>query len=186
MKGFITALALAVFFVAGPAFADDYAIDGSHAAAVFKINHLGISTTHGRFNKIEGSFSNTQGKETLSVTIDATSIDTASAKRDTHLRGPDFFNVKQFPTLTFKSKSWKKTGDKTFDVTGDLTLHGVTKTITVPVVKVGEGKDPWGGHRAGYDTTFTIARADFGMNFMPGGIGATVEITIALEGIKKK
>lgn len=169
----------------GAAFATDWNIDNSHAAAVFQVSHLGISNTHGRFNKISGKIT-TGEKFAVNVEIDAASVDTNDAKRDEHLRGPDFFDVKQFPTLSFVSTAVTKTGDKTYDVTGDLTIHGVKKPITVKVVQVGEGKDPWGGTRIGFDTTFTIKRADFGMNYGPGAVGEDVTITLALEAIQAK
>lgn len=186
MHRIISLAALAALTFGGAAAADDFKLDGAHAAAVFQINHLGVSTVHGRFNDVAGEFTFDPAPEkcAISVTIKADSIDTANKKRDDHLRGPDFFNTKQFPTLTFKSKSWKKTGDNTFDVTGDLTIHGVTKEVTVPVTKVGEGKDPWGGFRMGFDAQFTIKRADYGITFMEGGLGAEVPITVSVEGIK--
>lgn len=188
MKRLLTLLVVTGLSFSGAAFADDFDIDPAHTGAVFNITHLGASTVHGRFNDISGAFSidADPAKNTLKLVIKADTIDTNNKKRDDHLRSPDFFNVKQFPTLEFTSSSWKKTGDKTFDVSGKLTIHGVTKEITVPVTKVGEGADPWGGFRMGFDATFTIKRADYGINFMPDGLGADVPITVSVEGIKKK
>ncbi|MCB9546388.1 MAG: YceI family protein [Myxococcales bacterium] len=184
MKYLLSLVAAAALSFGGAAFAADWKIDGAHAAAVFQVNHLGVSTTHGRFNRIEGTIT-TGDAFKVSVDIDAESIDTANEKRDQHLRGPDFFDTKQFPKLTFKSTAATKASDTTWDVTGDLTIHGVTKSITIKVTKVGEGKDPWGGTRIGFDTEFVIKRADFGMNFMPGGIGEDIKIAVSLEGIQQ-
>ena len=183
----LTQLLLAVSMVfGGSALAVDWNIDNSHAAANFAVSHLGISNTHGRFNKIKGTIGTDGDALKVNVEIDAASVDSNEAKRDEHLRGPDFFDVKQFPTLTFVSTGSTKTGDKTWDVTGDLTIRGVKKSITVKVVKVGEGKDPWGGTRVGFDTTFTIKRADFGMTYGPGAVGEDVTITLAPEAIQAK
>lgn len=189
MKRLLMMVAASGLVYGGVAAADDYTIDAAHTGAVFHINHLGVSHTHGRFNDISGTLSIDEKdptKNQIKVVIKADSIDTNNKKRDDHLRSPDFFNAKQFPTLEFTSKSWKKTGDKTFDVTGTFTLHGVSKEITVPVTKIGEGKDPWGGYRIGYDAKFTIKRGDYGINFMPDGLGAEVPITVSIEAIKKK
>jgi polyisoprenoid-binding protein YceI len=118
------------------------------------------------------------------VTVKVDKLDTANAKRDQHLKSSDFFNAKQFPDIEFKSTGVKSTGDKTFDVTGDLTLHGVTKSITVPMTFVGAATTPMGA-RAGFDATFTIKRSDYGMNFMPGMVGDDVTLMINLEGVKQ-
>lgn len=165
-----------------------YKIDNGHTAALFAVKHLGISHTHGRFNTVAGQFTLDDAdptKSSVSVEIDANSIDSNEKKRDDHLRGPDFFNVKQFPKITFKSTAVKKTGDKQFDVTGDLTIHGVTKSVTLPVTLVGQGQDPWGGTRAGFDAALTIKRADYGVSFMPEGIGEDIHIRLAVEGVKQ-
>jgi len=169
----------------GMAFAAPWAVDNSHAAAVFNVTHLGFSKTWGRFNKISGTVEPGDAPK-VSIEIDAASIDTNDAKRDEHLRGPDFFDVKQFPKLTFTSTAATKTGEGAWDVTGDFTMHGVTKSITVKVTKNGEGKDPWGNTRAGFDAAFSIKRSDYGMNFMPGGIGDEIPIMISLEAIQPK
>lgn len=168
--------------------ADRYALDPDHASVVFKVNHLGFSHTYGRFNKVEGELvldEAAPAKSSLRLTIDAESVDTGNARRDAHLRGPDFFDCKQFPKITFTSKAMRKAGDKVWEVTGDLALHGVTKSLTLTVHQLGTGQDPWGKTRTGGDLEFTVKRSEFGMNFMPGGIGDDVTLMVSIEGIKQ-
>jgi len=168
------------------ALAGSYKIDPAHTSVQFTINHLGISNLNGRFNSIEGTFNfNPKGKSSVKVTIQTNSLDTNHQKRDAHLRSPDFFNVKQFPEIKFVSDSVKYNakGEAT-SMTGKLTLHGQTQVTTVKITPVGAGKDPWGGYRAGFDANMTIKRSDFGMNFMLGGIGDEVNITMNFEATK--
>lgn len=166
--------------------ADKYAIDNVHTAVIFKINHLGVSNSYGRFDDVAGSFT-WDDKDPKAISVDlvikADKVNTNAEKRDQHLVGPDFFNAKQFPVIAFKSKSVTKDG-KGFKVTGALTMHGVTKDISFNFVKVGEGKDPYGNFRLGGETTFTVKRSDFGMNYMVPNLGDDVVITVSLEGIK--
>ena len=119
--------------------AANYQIDPAHSGVVFKIGHLGVSTTVGRFKEFEGQFSYDENSKSgsASFSIKADSVDTNHEARDKHLRSPDFLDVKQFPSLTFKSTQFDGSV-----LTGDLTLHGVTKTIRFDVNKIGEGKDP--------------------------------------------
>lgn len=182
------ALAVALFGGAGAIAADTYKVDGAHSFVVFKVKHLNVGHAYGRFNQVEGSVVLDEAKpesSTIHVTVKTDSVDTANAKRDAHLKGPDFFNVKEFPTIEFKSKSVKKNGED-YEATGDLTLHGVTKEQTVTFKKIGAGKDPWGGTRAGAEAHFTIKRSEFGMKFMLEGVSDEVEITVAVEGVKEK
>lgn len=170
--------------------ADTYKVDPVHSAVIFRIGHFNIGQVYGRFNLTEnaGTFTiDTANPENNSfeIVIDADKIDTGNAKRDDHLRGADFFNVKQFPQITFKSTSVKSAGENVYDVTGDLTLHGVTKPITIQVTKLGEGKDPMGGYRAGLAAEFTVKRSDYGMTGMLEGIGDEVTLMIAFEGVKE-
>ena len=165
--------------------AEAYSIDGAHSFVVFRVNHLGISDSYGRFNEMSGEFQvDGQTPKSLSFQINAESVDSANEDRDKHLRSPDFFNVKQFPVIKFASKSIEKHGDH-FEVTGDLTMLGVTKTVTFEARHTGEGKDPWGNYRSGWHGEFTVKRSDFGMNFMLEGIGDEVAVVVAVEGIKK-
>lgn len=169
-----------------------YAIDSVHSAVVFKIDHLGVSNFYGVFQKMSGSFSwDKAAPESLSInaTIDAASINTGNSQREAHLKGPDFFNAKEHPEITFKSTAAKKTGDKTLDVTGDLTMLGKTKPVTLKVTIVGE-KDAgaqMGGYQAGFDATATIKRSDFGMTYgvSMGALGDEVTLTIGFAGAKK-
>ncbi|MEW6776968.1 MAG: YceI family protein [Bdellovibrionota bacterium] len=168
--------------------ADTYKIDSVHTYVVFKVNHLGMTNNYGRFNDISGKIvfdDKDPSKSSIDIEIQAASIDTANQKRDDHLRGPDFFNAKQFPVIAFKSKSVKKTGANTFDITGDLTMHGVTKPLSFVFTKTGEGKDPWGNNRAGGEATFTIKRSDFGMTYSIGPSGDEVTLLVSVEALKQ-
>lgn len=165
-----------------------YELDNDHSFAIFSINHLGVSTTIGRFNDKKGSLvfdSEKPENSKIDFTIMTESVDTHNQKRDDHLRGPDFFNAKQFPVMSFKSKSIKSTGKDTYDVSGEIMIHGTKKDMSFSVQKIGEGKDPWGGYRMGGIARFKIKRSDFGMNFMVGPVADEVDVTFAFEGIKK-
>ena len=184
----VAALCGGLLVVAPGAAAASYEIDGVHSGVVFKVNHLGFSNFYGRFNEIAGTFDfDTEAPDTASfdVTIKAESVDTHSERRDTHLRSPDFFNAKQFPVITLKSKSVKKTGDSTYQAKAELNLRGVKKEITVDITHVGSGEHPRFGVRAGFETTFAVNRSDFGMNYMPEGLGDSVELTVFIEGSRK-
>ena len=151
----------------------------------FRVNHLGIAESYGRFNETSGSFEVEEGDlKSLSFEINAESIDTANEDRDKHLKGPDFFNTKQFPVIQFESESVKKHGDH-FEVAGELMMLGSKKPLTVELRKTGEGKDPWGNFRTGWHATFAIERSDFGMNYMLDGLGDQIAIIVSVEGIKQ-
>jgi polyisoprenoid-binding protein YceI len=174
----------------GFANAADYQIDikGAHAFVNFKIQHLGYSWLTGRFNKFDGQFQWDAAKpeaSSIEVTIDTASIDSNHAERDKHLRGGDFLNVKKFPTATFKSTSYKPTGKKAGVLAGDLTLHGVTKRISFPVTQLGEGKDPWGGYRAGFTGTTKLKMSDYGIDYNLGPASTHVEMELHIEGIRQ-
>jgi polyisoprenoid-binding protein YceI len=167
--------------------ADTYQVDPVHSAIVFRIKHLGIGYAYGRFNDIAGTVvldDKSPGDSTFQFQVKADSVDTANGKRDAHLKGPDFFNVKEFPTITFKSKEVKLLKAATYEVTGDLTLHGVTKPLTVKLQQVGSGNDPFGKHRTGFECNVTIKRGDFGMRFMPGAVGDDVWLLVGFEAVK--
>ncbi|HSV13539.1 MAG TPA: YceI family protein [Tepidisphaeraceae bacterium] len=164
--------------------AAQYKVDPVHSFVNFKVNHLGVSYVWGRFDGPEGTFNTDEGKESFEATVHTDKIDTGVAKRDQHLKSPDFFNAKQFPELTFKSTGVKKSGENQYEVTGDMTVHGVTKSITVTLTKVGEAKTQM-GERAGFDGTFTIKRSDFGMAFMPGAVGDEITVYVGMEGTKE-
>jgi polyisoprenoid-binding protein YceI len=165
---------------------DDYKIDPVHSSLSFQVQHFGISYVHGRFNEVSGDFSIDKAdpaKSSCSLTIKVESVDTNNKQRDMHLKSPDFFNVKQFPTMTFKSTAFKAIKDG-YEVTGDLTMHGETKSITF---KLNGGKEMElkGMKRIGFFTDLKINRSDFGMNKMLEMIGDTVYISVGVEGTKK-
>ncbi len=163
--------------------AAEYDIDPGHTFVVFSVGHFGVGKAYGMFRKTTGKFDPDAG--TVEVSIDADSVFTADKKRDDHIKGPDFFNAKQFPTLTFKSKKVTKKGKKLL-VTGDLSIKGKTKSVTLEMMKIGEGKDPFGNYRAGFEGTLKINRMDFGIDYMPDGLSKEVTLQLAVEGIKKK
>lgn len=167
---------------------DRYEIDPVHTAALFKIKHIGVSNTIGRFNEIAGAITWDAANLTaakIDVTIQAGSVDTHSEKRDAHLISPDFFDAKQFTTLKFTSSSFTKIDDSNYKIVGEFTMHGVTKPLTINAMKIGEGKDPWGGYRIGFESNFTIKRSEFGMTKMLDGISDDVVVTFSTEGVKK-
>lgn len=159
--------------------------EGAHASINFKIQHLGYSWLTGRFNDFDGSFEYDAAKpadSSINVTIDTTSIDSNHAERDKHLKGSDFLDVKKYPTATFKSTGFKSTGEGVGNMTGEFSLHGVTKTITIPVERLGEGNDPWGGYRAGFSGATVLKLSDYGIDYNLGPASSTVEIELHVEG----
>ena len=167
--------------------ADKYKIDLSHSAVIFRVMHLGIAPTYGRFRQLSGTFSldaKAPHRSAVSIVVAANSVYTADKKRDAHLRGPDFFNVKQYPKISFKSSTVTRSG-KQWKVAGKLELHGVVRPVTVVLAQVGAGKDPWGGYRVGFEGSFEIKRSAFGMTKMIGPASDEVRITLAFEGIKQ-
>jgi polyisoprenoid-binding protein YceI len=174
-----------------PTLADNYTIDtkGAHASINFSIKHLGYSVLTGRFDTFAGDFSYDPAKpeaSTINVTIDTNSVNSNHAERDKHLRSKDFLNVEKFPKSTFVSKKVVVGKDKeSFDLVGDFTLNGVTKSITIAAKKVGEGKDPWGGYRAGFEGTTELTLKDFNIVFPLGPASETVKLSLNVEGVKK-
>lgn len=179
-----------ILFSAAATGLDVYKIDPSHTSVVFKVDHLGFSYVYGQFPKVEGEFKvdeKNPAKSSLNVFIDANSITTHDEKRDKHLRSPDFFNVKQYPKITFKSDSVKKVKGDQYEIAGKLTLHGVTKPVKFTFNRARTGKDPWGNTRTGGEAQFIIKRSDFGMNYMQGEnqVGDEVALLLSVEGIKQ-
>lgn len=167
--------------------ADAYTLDPDHCFVVFRIKHLGVSYTYGRFNGISGTVAlddQNPEKSSLAVEIKADSVDTHNEKRDKHLKSPDFFNVSEFPIIAFKSTSVKKSGDE-YEVTGDLTLHGVTKSVTIPFERTGSGQGMKGEERAGGEAELTVKRSDYGMTYMLDKVGDEVLLKVSLEGIRQ-
>lgn len=166
-----------------------YELDNSHTSLVFAVSHFGLSYTYGRFNQCSGNFALNGGEltsEGFSFSIKSESIDTNNAERDKHLRGPDFFDTAQFPEIKFVTTGVTKQPDGSYNVDGDFTMRGQTRSITMPVRVVGVGRGPFGKQRAGYFTKFTIKRSDFGMDKMAGQVGDKIAITFSFEGIKKQ
>ena len=184
-----TAVSAAMILSATAANAADYVVDtkGAHAFVNFKIKHLGYSWLHGRFNTFDGKFNydaKNPNASQIMVNIDTTSLDSNHAERDKHLRGKDFLNVDKYPTATFKSTSIKFESDSG-EVTGDFTLHGVTKTITFEIEKIGEGNDPWGGYRVGFEGETSLKLADYGIDYNLGPASTHVDIGLFIEGIRQ-
>jgi polyisoprenoid-binding protein YceI len=167
--------------------ADTFKIDPVHSSVIFSIKHFGVTDFYGDFKEIAGSVifdAADPSKNAVELTVPVEAIDTRNEKRDQHLKSPDFFNAKQFPTITFKSSKIEGTGD-TYKITGDLTIHGVTKPVTAEFKKGAENKGQKGETRGGGEARFTIKRSDYDMKFMTGPLGDDVNIILSLEGIKQ-
>jgi len=192
----IRLVVLAVTLV-GAAFAGaaTWALDPPHTAVQFSVRHMMVSNVRGEFTKLTGSVEGDEAKPTeavITVNIDPASLNTRDAKRDEHLRGPDFFDVAKYPAITFKSKSIAAAGPGAFKVTGDLTMHGVTKEIVLDVSDVTPAiTDPSGKTRAGARATTKLNRKDFGINWSKamdnGGlvVGEEVAVTVDVEAVKQ-
>ncbi len=168
--------------------AETYKLDPAHTSVVYRVKYSGVTFVYGRFNGPTGSFvydEASPSKSSIEMQVDANNIDTAVAKRDSHLKSPDFFNAGEHPLVTFKSTSVKKISSNTYQVSGNLTLLGNSRKLTVNAKHTGSGKDPWGNYRRGFETSFTIKRSDFGMDFMLGGISDEVGITVSVSGIRQ-
>lgn len=170
-------------------------VDSAHSSVGFAVRHLVISKVRGQFNKFSATLAfdpADPATANIQATIDAASIDTREAQRDAHLRSADFLDAEKFPTLAFKSGRVEKGAGNRLRVFGDLTIHGVTKEVTLDVDYEGERKDPWGNQRVGFAATTAISRADFGLTWNQaleaGGVlvGDKVEIQLEIEAIQKK
>ena len=186
MKKIIATSLLTLGLLAGnAAHAEDYTIDteGMHAFIQFRIKHLGYSWLYGRFDKFSGNFSYDEKKPDdakVEVTIDTTSVNSNHAERDKHLSSKDFLDVEKFPEAKFVSTKYSAG-----KLEGNLTLHGVTKPITIDVKEVGAGADPWGGSRRGFEGSTKFALADFGIEKDLGPASKEVEMILSIEGVKK-
>src|SRR5579872_5857682 len=177
-----------------PASTITWKLDPAHSSAEFKVKHMMISNVKGTFSGLSGTLSEHTGDPSLSgidATIDVASINTGDAQRDGHLKSADFFDAEKYPTMNFKSTRVEKTGEAEYKVTGDLTIHGVTKPVTFDVEgPTAPGKDPWGNTRIGISATAKINRKDFGLNWNAaletGGflVGEQVQVTIEAQFIK--
>ncbi len=189
-------LAVAAFLVtASSLFADTFNVDKVHSEATFQVRHM-MSKVSGKFDDFTGKINVDRANlsaSSVEFTIKTASINTSNADRDKDLRSANFFDAEKNPEITFKSTKIVASKKKdVYDVTGDLTMHGVTKHVTLPVEFNGFGKDPWGGERAGFSLTTTINRKDYGVNWNKaldnGGVllGDDVTININLEAVKAK
>ena len=180
--GILVAVTMAV---SAAAQAGSWRIDPNHSAAQFSVRHLGVSTVRGAFMKLSGSASYDPAdasKNSVDVTIDASSVDTRVQMRDNDLRSPNFLDVQKYPTITFKSKQSKSAGAGKLEILGDLTIHGVTKEVTLDVDGPSAPiKDPWGNQRIGASASTKINRKDFGINGASGAVGDEISITIDTE-----
>lgn len=168
-----------------------FTIDKAHSEAVFQVRHL-ITRVRGRFSNFEGRIEFDEERpehSSVSVTIEAASIDTSEPDRDKHLRSNDFFGTQAHPHITFRSARIARTGADTFDVTGPLTIRGISRDVTLPVTFLGVATDPWGKSRAGFETEMTINRKDYGLNWNAaletGGflVGDDVKISLSIQAV---
>lgn len=164
-----------------------YKIDDVHSSALFRVHHLGAGQFWGRFNGVSGTMGFGDGgvPTAFDVAIATESVDTAAPNLDAHLKTPDFFNVKEFPSMTFKSASVTRKSDGSYEVTGDLTMHGVTKSVTAALEVTGIA-DMGMGARAGVEAVFTVKRSEFGMKYglEKGTLGDSVRVVVGLEGTR--
>jgi len=191
----VAALALGAATVSAAGTAT-WTIDPAHSTARFRVRHLMISNVEGRFGKVTGTIhfdENDVSKSSVEATIDTTTVDTGAENRDEHLKSADFFDVKEHPTMTFKSTKVESAGDGELKVTGELTIRGVTQPVVLDVQGPSEPiLDPWGNVKAGASATTSINRQDFGVawnkSLDAGGVvvGDTVEVTIEIEMAKAK
>lgn len=168
-------------------------IDTTHSGINFTVRHMVVSKVRGKFTDWQGTLTlndEDPGRSSVDVTIDAASIDTGVGDRDNHLRSPDFLDVATHPQITFRSTQVAPRDGEHFDVTGDLTVHGITKRITLPVEFGGQAKDPWGNQRAGYSARVRLDRKDFGLQWNQlletGGVlvGEHLDVELELEAVK--
>lgn len=186
--GFCTLAVLAgMLFLSSPAVdakPGSYKIDGGHSCVLFKIKHFNVSNFYGRFNTVEGTLnydSENPSGCSVNISIPVDSLDTNSEDRDKHLKGPEFFDAATHKTMTFKStKVAKTTSPNHLDVTGDLTLLGVKKSITIRMEKIGEGNTRF-GYKAGFEGKVTIKRSEFGMKAMIPALSDEVELILSFE-----
>ena len=165
--------------------ATTFRVDPGHSSVMFRIVHLGVAPFYGRFNEISGDFTLEDGGS-VNVKVNAASVDTNSDQRDGHLKSADFFNVNQFPEITFESTKVTESGENTYDVEGNLTMLGTSQPVSVTFTKLGEGERGRFGYRAGIETDITVKRSDYGMTFYldNGALGDEVTLYIGLEGIR--
>jgi polyisoprenoid-binding protein YceI len=178
-----------VLGAASAAFASEWELDSTHSRVGFGVKHMMVSTVHGTFTKYTGNITvddKDVAKSTAHIEIDAASVDTGNAKRDEHLRSPDFFDTAKFPKITFDATKVEKRGADGLSLTGNLTIKNITKPVVLTVSSLtGEVKDPWGGTRRGATATAKINRKDFGLTWSKaletGGMVVGDDVTLELE-----
>ncbi|WP_028393572.1 YceI family protein [Bacillus cihuensis] len=165
-----------------------WAIDVSHSEVAFSVKHMMISKVKGSFNQFDAAIEADPADLTtanITFTVDVASVDTRSEDRDNHLRSADFFDVETYPTLTVTSKKITKTGDNEYELTGDVSLHGVTREETFQVTFEGEAKDPWGNDKAGFSGSGKVKRSDYGLTWNTaletGGVLVGDQITLNFD-----
>ncbi|MDQ1645685.1 MAG: hypothetical protein QOJ50_1869 [Cryptosporangiaceae bacterium] len=165
-----------------------YNLDAAHTRIGFSARHAMVTKVRGAFNEFEGTAvldGAEPSKSSATVTIKAASIDTRNADRDAHLRSNDFFSMDEFPEITFVSTSVEQADPSTYNVTGDLTIKGITKPVTIPFEFTGAVVDPWGNQRVGFEGSATVNRKDWGVNFNAtleaGGLLVSEKITLEFE-----
>ena len=160
----------------------EFNIDAVHSTAIFRVHHVGAGMFYGRFNDVTGMIALNDDTPSFNVSIAINSVDSSNERLDSHLKSPDFFNAVEFPTMSFKSSSVKFVGDNKYEVTGEITMHGVTKPLTVNMEKTGH-VDGRRGEMVGFETEFELTRSDFGMNYgvESGSLGDKVKVIVALE-----
>lgn len=186
MKKYLLVAALAALPV-NTLLAADYTVDPDHTFASFAISHLGFSTIRGKFNEQSGTlqFDPAAKKASVMIEIDANSIDTGHTKRDNHLRSPDFLNAVEFPTITFKSTNVTWKGNQPATVTGDLTILGVSKPVTLTITSMKCGPNPFTKKETcGFDATGSVNRTDYGVNYGAPAIGEVLDLQIEFEAIR--
>ncbi len=186
MKNLVILAAIAILPLKA-VIAADYTVDSSHTYVSFSVNHLGFSTMRGKFNEQTGSlkFDPTAKKAEVMIEIEASSIDTGHAKRDEHLQSPDFLNAVENPTITFMSTSATWDGDKPATITGNLTLLGVSKPVTLTIISMKCGPNPFSKKETcSFDATGSITHSDFGVNYGIPAIGEVLDLQIEFEAIK--
>ena len=166
-----------------------FVIDPDHSSIIFRVKHLGITFVYGRFNHATGRYrfqdSESEAAE-IDIRVRVMDIDTGNAVRDADLQSPDFFHAEKYPWIRFKSVSIEPLENESFRVTGDLSLHGVARRVTLEAVKTGSRVDMEGRMRTGFQATFTIRRSDYGMKYMLGGVGDRVLLTVSVEGVQNE
>jgi polyisoprenoid-binding protein YceI len=165
-----------------------YSLDPTHSRVGFSARHAMVTKVRGAFNDVDGTLQldgTDPSRSAANVTIQVASIDTRNADRDAHLRGSDFFSVEEFPTITFVSTAARQTGPSDYELTGDLTIRGVTHPVTVPFEFTGSAVDPWGNTRVGFEGSVAVSRKDWGLTWNAaleaGGLLVSDKVTLELE-----